>query len=229
MSDFNVTVVGGKSVRLPTANTWCENDIIITATGGTSGGNGILPVGYTIVPSIKFTGKQAVDTGIICNQNTEIIAVFTVDYDISAYIYGVTNDTNTASITAYRSTSGGYWRFGNQRISLTTPVDEEIVWGIKQNKKRILRGNTASTYSTVNDFTAERTLVLGGRKVTDNTIEESTLLIGKIISLEIYNGDNLVLKFIPCKNAEGICGFWDTVSEKFFVSMTNTPLEEDYL
>lgn len=30
----NITVKGGKSVRLPTANTWCEKDIIITAEGG---------------------------------------------------------------------------------------------------------------------------------------------------------------------------------------------------
>lgn len=37
MSNFNVTVQGGTSVRLPTAGKYCDRDIVVTATGG--GGN----------------------------------------------------------------------------------------------------------------------------------------------------------------------------------------------
>lgn len=32
---FNIEVEGGKSVRLPTAGKYCEQDIVVTATGGT--------------------------------------------------------------------------------------------------------------------------------------------------------------------------------------------------
>lgn len=38
MSEFNIEVQGGSSVRLPTAGKYCEKDIIVTASGG--GGNG---------------------------------------------------------------------------------------------------------------------------------------------------------------------------------------------
>lgn len=34
MSEFNIEVAGGTSVRLPTAGKYCDRDIIITATGG---------------------------------------------------------------------------------------------------------------------------------------------------------------------------------------------------
>lgn len=34
MSEFNITVEGGSSVRLPTAGKYCDRDIIITAEGG---------------------------------------------------------------------------------------------------------------------------------------------------------------------------------------------------
>ena len=37
MSEFNITVEGGTSVRLPTAGKYCDRDIVITATGGGGG------------------------------------------------------------------------------------------------------------------------------------------------------------------------------------------------
>lgn len=38
MSEFNIEVQGGSSVRLPTAGKYCEQDIIVTAKGGNTGG-----------------------------------------------------------------------------------------------------------------------------------------------------------------------------------------------
>jgi hypothetical protein len=37
MSEFNITVDGGSSVRLLTAGKYCDRDIVITATGGGGG------------------------------------------------------------------------------------------------------------------------------------------------------------------------------------------------
>ena len=143
-------------------------------------------------------------------------------------MWGVTNEAHTASITAYRSDSGGYWRFGNQRIALTTPADKKTVWYAEVNKNRILRGNVTSSYSNVSDFTAETTMVLGGRYANGN-IEEDTLLIGRVVAFEMYDGDNLVLSFVPCKNASGVCGFYDVVSQNFFESVTDTPLQWGFI
>jgi hypothetical protein len=38
MSQFDITVEGGTSVRLPTAGKYCPKDILVTATGGGGGG-----------------------------------------------------------------------------------------------------------------------------------------------------------------------------------------------
>lgn len=38
MSEHNITVEGGSSVRLPTAGKYCDRDIVITAEGGSGGG-----------------------------------------------------------------------------------------------------------------------------------------------------------------------------------------------
>lgn len=38
MSEHNITVQGGSSVRLPTAGKYCDRDIVVTAEGGTGGG-----------------------------------------------------------------------------------------------------------------------------------------------------------------------------------------------
>ena len=255
----NITVEGGKSIRLKTAGKYCDRDIVVTSEGGAedleavlaehgelievlqdtlrgkaAGGggsvdSGVLPMGYTPVPSIQFTGEQAVDTGIICNQDTQIRVVFTVEEDKGQYIYGVANADNSASLTAYRSSSGGRWRFGNQNIVLTTTVADGIVWGVQVNKKRVLRCNVSSTFSNVSDFTTPGTMVLGGGRLATGIIEDSTRLVGKIIAFDIYDGDELVLSFVPCKNADGVCGFWDKVSNQFFTTISDTPLEWSFI
>lgn len=40
MSEHNITVEGGTSVRLPTAGKYCDRDIVVTAQGGGSSGGG---------------------------------------------------------------------------------------------------------------------------------------------------------------------------------------------
>lgn len=210
----------GKSMSKVTVNT--------NVVGG-SVDSGVLPIGYTPVPSIKFTGEQAVDTGIICNQNTQIRVLFTAEADKGMYIYGVANGDNTASVTAYRSSTGGRWRFGNQNIVLMTVPDEKIVWSVQVNSTHIIRGNVESSFSKVGDFTTEGTLILGGGRLADGNIETSTRLVGKIITFMLYDGDELVRSFIPCKNTEGVCGFWDIVSEQFFTTVSDTPLEWSFI
>jgi hypothetical protein len=92
------------------------------AAGGGSAGNTDLPSGYRRVDYIRFTGEQIVDTGIICNQNTQIRLAFTREKTAQHYMYGVASSDNTASVTAYM---GGSWRFGNKTSTknLTTNAD----------------------------------------------------------------------------------------------------------
>lgn len=44
MSEFNIEVAGGSSVRLPTAGKYCDRDIVVTATGSSGGTTPQIPL-----------------------------------------------------------------------------------------------------------------------------------------------------------------------------------------
>lgn len=52
MSEFNINVTGGTSVRLPTAGKYCDRDIIVTAQGG--GGGDLPPEALTISGDCEY-------------------------------------------------------------------------------------------------------------------------------------------------------------------------------
>jgi hypothetical protein len=61
MSEFNITVEGGKSVRLPTAGKYCDRDIVVTATGG----GGTTPANPIIEPlSVTENGTYTAPNGV---------------------------------------------------------------------------------------------------------------------------------------------------------------------
>lgn len=196
------------------------------ASGGVD--NGVLPIGYTPVPSIKFTGNQAVDTGVFINQNSKIKVVFTRDTSDTMYLFGVVDDEQLASATAYLSGSGGYWRFGNQKLSYSCAVNADLVQTAIVTKSGITRANISASYPTVNNFTTPQPMMLGAGKLESGSIE-AAMFEGKVISFEVWDGSDLILGLIPCKNADDVCGFWDTVSQRFLGSVTSTPLEWSFL
>ena len=69
MSEFNITVEGGKSVKLLTGGKYCDRDIIVTAEGG--GGSNEINTGTCtvkiVVPSSSnySVGRETVSNGTI--------------------------------------------------------------------------------------------------------------------------------------------------------------------
>ena len=136
MSEFNIIVDGGSSVRLQTAGKYCDRDIVVTATGG--GGNSDLPTGYKRVDYINFTGEQIVDTGVICNRNTKLCVLFTREKSTQHYLYGVASSDNTASVTAYL---GGSWRFGNKASTKNDTFRNTTIHRLPENARKGRAGN----------------------------------------------------------------------------------------
>lgn len=60
MSEFNIQVEGGTSVRLPTAGKYCDRDIIVTATGG-GGGDSLTPLLEGGIFNDEFISEVNVD------------------------------------------------------------------------------------------------------------------------------------------------------------------------
>lgn len=191
------------------------------AAGGGSGGEPGLPAGYARVDYIQFTGEQIVDTGIICNQDTKIRTIFTREKSTQHYMFGVTSSDSTASVTAY---FGGNWRFGNKAQSKNPIAREDLVYcGILSNSEIAISGSVSSI-SGVNDFETIGSLVLGACRSSSGNIPSATF-VGKTLLFEIWqSGDALVRKLVPVVSSEGVYRFFDTVSQTFFDSITDTPL-----
>ncbi len=62
MSEFNITVEGGSSVKLPTSGKYCDRDIVITATGSGGGeiNTGTCSISITVPSSSNY---------YVCNEN----------------------------------------------------------------------------------------------------------------------------------------------------------------
>lgn len=190
------------------------------AAGGGSAGNTDLPSGYRRVDYIQFTGEQIVDTGIICNKNTQIRLTFTREKSSQHYLLGVASSDNTASVTAYM---GGSWRFGNKAATKTLTTNADMIYSAVVDSSTITITGNASAISSVNEFETVGTLVLGGCRSSDGTIAAAQFE-GKVFFFVMYQGGEQVLHLVPVTDGS-VYRFWDTVSETFFDSITDVPLE----
>lgn len=216
---FNIEVQGGSSVRLPTAGKYCDQDIVITATGG-GGGGGDLPAGYSRADYIRFTGKQVVDTGIICNRNTQIQTYFTRSAATQEYLYGVASSDNTASVTAYL---GGSWRFGNKAATKTVgTANAKVGYAAYVNTSTISVSNNVVAISGVNDFETVGSLLIGSCRSASGAVGAGQF-DGTISFFAMWEGDEQVLKLVPVTDGT-VFRFYDMVSKTFFDSITDTPL-----
>lgn len=181
------------------------------------GGGGGLPSGYTLVDYIKFTGGQWVDTGIVPDLDTKIVTLFTRDISSSVYLYGVTGTSNAATVTAYLGTSSN-WRFSSAAIGVTVGYNSGVYLAV-QSKAGVVLDDKTSSYSSPAAFTAHRSLILGGN-VNQSSGTPYGSLNGKVLRFRMYDGDTLVLDYLPCRNADSVYGFWDNVAAAFVTSTT---------
>lgn len=184
-----------------------------------TGGGGDLPAGYSRVDYIYFDGSQAVDTRIICNQDTQIRLAFTRERSTQHYLYGVASSDNTASVTAYM---GGSWRFGNKYATKSPVTRADLIYGAVIDSSEVSITGSVSAISGVNEFETVGTLLLGACRNSNGTLGASQF-IGKIFFFAISQGEEQVQKLVPVTDGT-VFRFYDMVSGAFFDSITDTPL-----
>jgi hypothetical protein len=186
-----------------------------------SGGGGDLPAGYSRVDYIEFTGGQLVDTGIIGNQDTQIRTSFTWGNDKQNHVYGCASSDNTASITSYMN---GSWRFGDKTATKTIQKNNTLLpYSSCVNKTMIGITGSNTAISGVSDFETVATLLLGGARTATGELPASGI-VGRVFDFRVWDGDTPVMKMIPVTDGQQY-RFWDAVSQSFFDSITDTPLE----
>lgn len=165
---------------------------------------------YTFMEYLQFNKDKVFDTGIVCTQDTKIEISFTREDSATAYMYGVRNSGNTASITAYMSNSGS-WRFGNKYKNYTLALNTQHTAIVQ--KSGITMDGTKQSFTSSN-FTTNATLVIGTSRGTGGAMA-SAQFIGKIYYLKMYSNNELILDWKPCKKADGTEGFFDMVTNQF--------------
>lgn len=180
-----------------------------------------LPAGYTQCEYLQLDGGQCVDTEILCDNNTKIELTFTREDSGARYLFGVGSSGNTASFTGYQSgTASGSWRFGAAygRPSVTVDVKHTFT----MDKNGIVMDGTLYRYNgTIGTFMTPQTLVIGTVHDASGAIS-TTRHIGKFYSFKLWDGDELKAEYIPCKNPQGVYGFWDNAARKFRESDGNS-------
>lgn len=169
-----------------------------------------LPSGYTQLEYIESTGTQYIDTGVRPTVNTSFqFGIYMLEQTGWVIVENMVNDNNDYRIFNYSGEV--YWDLGSGRLTGTDgsfPVNKKFDFKVgnnyvDRNGKRILTG------SKVTAFTADSNiLVFRGEQVGNSK--------GRIYYLKIWEESAVVRDFVPCRNAAGRVGLWDSVSGTFY-------------
>ena len=174
------------------------------------GGNEIhIADGYEIIDYVAFDNDKGFDTNYYGNETTSIDVMFArTDISGADYLYGCSSGSR---LTAYMPSSGtGYWRYGNASKTINTASKK--IYLAKTTPKSIYVDTSGGTISPA-AFTTSWTLPLGGHKNSSGNITKTYQ--GNIYFFRMWHGDTLLLDWYPCKNPDGVEGFWDCVTQSF--------------
>ena len=169
-----------------------------------------LPEGYTLLDYIETTGTQYINTGFIPNQDSRIICEFMVLG--GSGIYGA-RTTTAADNFAFR-TANTEWQtcYGAKLYGLDIDFDT-VNWHIaEQNRNKFYLDGVLRKTCTYAEFTAPTSIILGGINASNAVYYGK----GRYRACQIYDNGVLVRDLIPCKDAAGNVGMYDTVNAVFY-------------
>lgn len=173
-----------------------------------------LPNGYAQIEYIQSSGTQHIDTKYKANNNTRIVIDIQItDASVNnQWLYGARDALRTNSFGFYWYNSAFGANFGTEQNTISVPGEVTDRIFIDQNKEVVYLEDIESTFSSTT-FSGAYNLFLfavnTGGEVKNN-------VRAKLYSCQIYNGDTLVRDFVPCKNASGVAGLYDTVNGAFY-------------
>lgn len=181
--------------------------------------SGRLPEGYTELEYIQSTGTQYIDTGFKPKNTTKITADFQVTTQPTSHLIIFGCRTGYSSADQFVLGFAGHkspavWRadFGSGQTSFPSTV----VWSSRFTAvfdSSACTLNADSVNNTNSTFTSTHDLFL----LTDNDNETAAGYISaKLYACRIYDNGTLARNFIPCKNAAGMIGLYDTVGAEFY-------------
>lgn len=171
-----------------------------------------LPSGYTELEYIQSSGTQYIDTGFKPNQDTKIS--ITVDFPLSgtAWLYGGRTSAGSNSL-GFLCEGGNHYRFdyASSINELVTKPTGKFTIDSDKNKCYI-NGELVFT-ATYTTFASPVNMYIFNNNNNGSLSGGSS---AKLYNCRIYDNGVLIRSFIPCKNASGTVGLYDSVDNQFY-------------
>lgn len=171
-----------------------------------------LPSGYTELEYIQSSGTQYIDTGFKPNQDTKIS--MTADFPPSGntWLYGGRASAGSNSL-GFLYTSGDKYRFDYASSLNELAIKPTGKFTIDSDKNKCyINGELAST-ATYTTFTSPVNMYIFGNNNNGSLSGGSS---AKLYNCSIYDNGVLIRSFVPCKNASGTVGLYDSVNNQFY-------------
>lgn len=169
---------------------------------------------YTRLKYIESNGTQYVNTGFVANQDTRIkVDCSFLATSAEQRLFGARTSWAVDEFVLLARSNKYEYRYGNQTISLdSSPISGRYI--VDADKNTINFNGEVKT-ATSNNFSTDVPVVLFAYNDNGNIYD---LAKARIYSCQIYDNGTLVRDYIPVVRTDGVCGLWDNVEGKFYMS-----------
>ena len=174
-----------------------------------------LPSGYTQLEYIQSSGTQYINTGFKPNQNTR--AALTVDAKPStaaAWLFGARNGNTdrTFGLLSFNSKYRSDYNNSTEEYSTVTPSGKFTV----DKDKNVTKFNgTIGVTAKSGVFQCTYPMFLFANNNAGTAAGFGSF---KLYVCQLYDNGTLIRDFVPCKNASGVIGLYDTVGRQFYAN-----------
>lgn len=174
---------------------------------------------HTWLEYIESDGSQWVNTGIVPQKNTRIVAevsAWTPD-EVSTTLFGTAASDGSARYDVFINSSGRYRSYYNneyKNLSSSATVDGKTI--IERNGVTVKIGDYTATNTEPTTFSSPvNPLYLFGHN--DGNDPPSRRASLRLHSCQIYtNGTTLTRDLVPCEDPTGYVGLYDLVNNKMY-------------
>ena len=175
-----------------------------------------LPDGYTQVEYIESTGTQYIDTGVIPNQNIQMVvdAQFT-NVSGTVSFAGSRNSESSDGDGAYFgwiSVSGNLRSYYYNSFAVVATADTARHIYTKDKNQTLIDGSLLNTATAQQFRNSTYSIYLFANNEGRANFHASV----RIYSCQIYDNGALVRDFVPCVNNTGITGLYDVITANFY-------------
>ena len=170
-----------------------------------------LPAGYTYLDYIETNGTQYINTGFYPNQDTRVICEFM--YRGGTEVYGCRATTSVRNFSLRAASSAWQVSYRNGYSSVPGIASDTTKWHIADQNKNVfsIDGNFGLEFEYTN-FTCTQPFAIGAIYGASEMYYGD----GRFRGCKIYDNGVLVRDLIPCKDADGNLGMYDTVNAVFY-------------